>query len=190
MKMKNSLRKLLFLTIITFSFFYGNSTTIILTSDQQLNDLLDPDKKIDMSTGHTKRIASLRDVCEAAQQRGDKILTIAFDEFFRQYRNQAETVRLLTLDSDEYVEKIKVIADFAAGYGMSMGLSLLSPLELGPAFQKQTGKTGQWLHYKVGLRDAQTGIPVAGIGEKRPLAGPRLDNNLNAFCGKSLNAGR
>ena len=91
------------------------------------------------------------------KERGDKILTIAFDEFFRQYRDQAGTVRLLTPDSDEYVEKIKVIADFAANYGMEMGLSLLSPLELGPAFKNQTGKTGQWLHYKVGLRDSKTG---------------------------------
>ena len=133
------------------------SATIILTSDQQLNDLLDPDKKIDISTGNTKRIASLREICTDAQKRGDKTLTIAFDEFFRQYRSQAETVRLLTPDMDEYVEKIKIIADFAANYGMGMGLSLLSPLELGPAFKKQTGKTGKWLHYKVGLRDVKTG---------------------------------
>jgi hypothetical protein len=119
--------------------------------------LLDPDKKIDMSTGFNKRYASLRDVCEAGQKRGDHTLTIAFDEFFRQYREQSGTERLLTPDSDEYIEKIKVIADFAAKYGMGMGLSLLSPLELGPAFKKQTGKSGQWLHYKVGNRDPLSG---------------------------------
>ena len=130
---------------------------IILTSDQQLNDLLDPDKKIDMSTGYTKRYASLRDVCEAAQKKGDHTLTIAFDEFFRQYRDQAAAERKLTPDMDEYVDKIKVIADFASKYGMGMGLSLLSPLELGPAFKNQTGETGTWLHYKVGLRDPETG---------------------------------
>lgn len=133
------------------------SATIILTSDQQLNDLLDPDKKIDLSTGFTKRFASLRDVCEAAKKKGDHTLIIAFDEFFRQYRDQAATERKLTPDMDEYVDKIKVIADFAARYGMGMGLSLLSPLELGPAFKNQTGENGSWLHYKVGLRDPQTG---------------------------------
>lgn len=148
-----------FILLISCLILYPSlqSATIILTSDQQLNALLDPDTKIDMSTGFDKRYASLRDVCEVGQKRGDKILTIAFDEFFRQYRDQAGTVRLLTPDSDEYVEKIKVIADFAANYGMEMGLSLLSPLELGPAFKNQTGKTGQWLHYKVGLRDSKTG---------------------------------
>jgi hypothetical protein len=155
--MKSVLQGLFLLIFMVLPYFYSPAATIILTSDQQLNDLTDPDKKIDMSTGHIKRIASLRDVCESAQQRGDKILTIAFDEFFRQYRDQAETERLLTPDMDEYVENMKVIADFAADYGMGMGLSLLSPLELGPAFKKQTGKTGQWLHYKVGLRNAETG---------------------------------
>ncbi|MCP4313946.1 MAG: hypothetical protein GY790_22045 [Bacteroidetes bacterium] len=135
----------------------AQSATIILTSDQQLNDLLDPDKKIDLSTGYNKRYASLREICEYAQKRGDHTLTIAFDEFFRQYRQQAGTVRLLTPDSDEYVAKIKVIAEFASSYGMGMGLSLLSPLELGPAFKKQTGETGRCMHYKVGYRDPQSG---------------------------------
>ncbi|PKA97852.1 hypothetical protein B0O79_1529 [Flavobacteriaceae bacterium MAR_2009_75] len=131
--------------------------TIILTSDQQLTDLTDPDKKIDMSTGYTKRYASLRDVCEEAKRNGDHILTIAFDEFFRQYRNQEATERKLTPDMDAYVDKIKIIADFAAKYCLGMGLSLLSPLELGPAFKNKTGKNGLWLHYKVGLRDPLTG---------------------------------
>ncbi|MEN8155509.1 MAG: hypothetical protein ABFS10_01040 [Bacteroidota bacterium] len=149
--------RIILILILVFQGFAGYSVTIILTSDQQLNDLLDPDKKIDLSTGFNKRYASLREVCEWGQKRGDHVLTIAFDEFFRQYREQAGTRRLLTPDSDEYVDKIKVIADFAAGYGMGMGLSLLSPLELGPAFKTQTGESGQWMHYKVGNRDPQTG---------------------------------
>lgn len=133
------------------------AVTIILTSDQQLNDLLDPDKKIDLSTGFNKRWASLREICESAQDKEDHILTIAFDEFFRQYRAQAGTERRLTPDMDEYVDKMKVIADFAAAYDLKMGLSLLSPLELGPAFKNQTGQTGRWLHYKTGWRDPNTG---------------------------------
>lgn len=150
------LRLIHLFTFLLFGLTAG-TTTIILTSDQQLNDLLDPDKVIDLSTGYNKRHASLRQICENAQKNGDKILTIAFDEFFRQYREHAGTERRLTPDMDEYVDKIKVIADFAANYGMNMGLSLLSPLELGPAFKNQTGQTGRWLHYKVGLRDPQTG---------------------------------
>ncbi|MFA5814624.1 MAG: hypothetical protein WC865_03285 [Bacteroidales bacterium] len=133
------------------------ATTIILTSDKQLNDLLDPDKKVDLSTGRDKRFASLREICESAQKRGDKTLTIAFDEFFRQYREQAGTERRLTPDMDEYIDKIKVIGDFASRYGMGIGLSLLSPLELGPAYKKNTGESGRWLNYKVGYRDPSSG---------------------------------
>lgn len=151
------MKHIIFIALLALFGMGVQGATIILTSDQQLNDLLDPDKKIDISTGFNKSYASLREICEAGQKRGDHILTIAFDEFFRQYRQQSGTERLLTPDSDEYVEKIKVIADFAAGYGMGMGLSLLSPLELGPAFKKQTGKSGQWLHYKVGNRDPLSG---------------------------------
>lgn len=130
---------------------------IILTSDQQLYDLMDPDKKIDMSTGYTRSIRSLRDVCEDGQRRGDKELTIAFDEFFRQYRPQSGTERLLTPDMDEYIEMIKFISDFAKKYGMGICLSLLSPLELGPAYKNQTNESGRWLGYKVGMMNPSDG---------------------------------
>jgi hypothetical protein len=58
---------------------------------------------------------------------------------------------------DEYIQKIKKISDFAAGYGMGIGLSLLSPLDIGPGFVRKTGQSGRWLHYAVGVRDAKTG---------------------------------
>ena len=130
---------------------------IILTSDQQLYDLMDPDKKIDMSLGHNSTFRSLREVCEEGQRRGDKELTIAFDEFFRQYRPQAGTERRLTPDMDEYVKMIRFISDFAKKYDMGICLSLLSPLELGPAYRNQTNETGRWLGYKVGVMNASDG---------------------------------
>lgn len=161
------LKHIISMAIMALLSLQVQGATIILTSDQQLNDLLDPDKKIDMSTGFTKRFASLREVCEAAKKKGDHTLTIAFDEFFRQYRNQAASERKLTPDMDEYVDKIKVIAEFASQYGMGMGLSLLSPLELGPAFKNQTGENGTWLHYKVGLRDPDTGKFYVPLWQQR-----------------------
>lgn len=121
------------------------SATIILTSDEQLDMLLDPNAKIDLSTGLVKYYASLREICEEAQKRSDKVLTIAFDEFFRQYRDHLGTQRSLTPDMDKYIEKIKVINDFAAKYDMGIGLSLLTPLEVGNAFIKETGQSGKWL---------------------------------------------
>ena len=143
--------------LVTVMLFHSEAATIILTSDKQLNDLLDPDKKIDLSTGKDKRFASLREICESSQKRGDKILTIAFDEFFRQYREQAGTERRLRPDMDEYIDKIKLIGDFASKYGMGIGLSLLSPLELGLAYKNNTGESGRWVNYKVGYRDPTSG---------------------------------
>lgn len=131
--------------------------TVILTSDKQLDDLTNPDKKIDLSTGLKKRFASLREICEEAQSRNDKSLVIAFDEFFRQYREQAGTVRSLTPDMDEYVSKIGLISAFAKTYGLGIGLSLLSPLDIGPGFVNKTGQSGRWLHYTTGVRDPGTG---------------------------------
>lgn len=134
-----------------------HSAVIILTSDQQLYDLMNPDKKIDTSLGYNSTFMSLREVCEEAKHRGDKELTIAFDEFFRQYRPQAGTERRLTPDMDEYVKMIKFISDFAKKYDMGICLSLLSPLELGPAYKNQTNEAGRWLGYKVGVMNATDG---------------------------------
>ena len=131
--------------------------TIILTSDQQLNDLTNPDKKIDNSLGYDSRMESLRDVCKRGKSSGSKELIVAFDEFFRQYRTDKNTERNLTPDMDEYVDKIKVVSDFVTRQDMGLCLSLLSPLELGLAYKNQTGNSGRWLAYKVGLRNPRTG---------------------------------
>jgi hypothetical protein len=132
-------------------------SVIILTSDQQLQEMQDPDRKLDLSTGLEKNIKSLREVCEAAKERKETTLTIAFDEFFRQYRDQEGTERKLTPVMDEYIAKLKTISDFAKQYGLGIGLSLLSPLEIGPAFAKETGEYGRWLRYAIGLREPKSG---------------------------------
>ena len=153
------MNKLLVIFFLTLAFIQPSlgQTQITLTSDQQLNDLLDPDKVIDVSKGYRKDYTSLRSACESAQERGHRTLRIKYDAFYRQYRDQEETDRLITIDSEEYAEKMKVISDFAAGYGLGLELPILSPLELGAGFNKQTGKHGQWVHYKVGNRDPQSG---------------------------------
>ena len=140
--------------------------SVILTSDRQLEELTDPDKKIDMSTGFTPVIRSLRETCEQGKSYGSRELIVAFDEFFRQYRRDAGSERRLTPDMDEYVDKIKKISDFASGYDMGLCLSLLSPLELGPAYKAQTGHAGRWLAYKVGFRDPGTGRFSLPMGQQ------------------------
>ena len=148
-------------TVLAVFQTYGQS--IILTSDQQLEGLTNPDKQLDLSLGYNKYVRSLRQICEEGKSRGSNELIVAFDEFFRQYRNDTGAERKLTPDMDEYVDKIKIISDFAKKYDLGLCLSLLSPLELGKAYKKQTGNSGRWLAYKVGFRDPETGrfnIPI------------------------------
>ncbi|MBD3176507.1 MAG: hypothetical protein GF320_15110, partial [Armatimonadia bacterium] len=131
---------------------------IILVSDEELETLSsDPDAVLDLSLTFDKREDSLRAICERAQQHGQRTLLISFDHFFKQYRPGQDTPRRLMPDTEAYADHIARIAEFAAGYGLSLELSLLSPLEIGPGYREKTGESGQWMHYRKGLRDPETG---------------------------------
>ena len=131
---------------------------IILVTDEELVDLAtDPDKVLNLATGFSPRNQSLRQVCEHASQRGAQTLILAFDHFFHQYRPGMDTPRELTPDMDEYVQLIASVSRFVNGYGLRLELSLLSPLEIGPAYAAATGESGRWLHYRKGLREPSTG---------------------------------
>jgi len=131
---------------------------IILVTDQELVDMAnDPDKILNLATGFQPREVSLRQVCEQAKRGGARVLKLAFDHFFQQYRPGTDVPRTLMPDMDEYVELVARISHFARDYGLRMELSLLSPLEIGPAYEKATGESGRWMHYRKGLRDPQTG---------------------------------
>ncbi|MCC6491207.1 MAG: hypothetical protein IT364_27205 [Candidatus Hydrogenedentes bacterium] len=131
---------------------------IILVSDEELEMLSDPDKVFNMSTGLRPHEESLRTICERGKAAGLRTLVLAFDHFFSQYRpGQEGKPRRLTPDMDEYVQRIAQIAKFAEGYGLGLELSLLSPLEIGPAYRAQTGESGMWMHYRKGVRDTASG---------------------------------
>lgn len=131
---------------------------IILVSDEELEFLSDPDKVFNLAVGTAPQEQSLRSICEQAQAAGNTTLIIAFDHFFSQYRpGQNGKPRRLTPDMDEYVERIAAVARFAKGYGLGLELSLLSPLEIGPAYRAATGESGVWMQYRKGLRDTTTG---------------------------------
>ena len=130
---------------------------IILVSDQELRDLSDPDKVVNLTLTFDERKESLRQVCERGQARGSSHLILAFDHFFKQYRPGQDAPRELTCDMPEFIERVAAISKFAEGYGMGLELSLLSPLEIGPAFLRATGESGTWMHYRKGLRDAESG---------------------------------
>ena len=63
--------------------------SVILTSDRQLEELTDPDKKIDMSTGFTPVIRSLRRNLRAGQKLRLSGADRRFRRVFRQYRRDA-----------------------------------------------------------------------------------------------------
>ena len=131
---------------------------IILVSDDQLEQLSNPDAPVNLSLTFDKREESLRQICERAQASGHRTLIVAFDHFFAQYRPEAaNTPRRLTPDKEEYIQRIAAISKFAAQYGLGLELSLLSPLEIGPGYTEETGEQGIWLHYRKGLRDPKTG---------------------------------
>ncbi|HXK94868.1 MAG TPA: hypothetical protein PKV38_14425, partial [bacterium] len=154
---------------------------IILVNDQDLEDLTDPDKVIDLSLTYQKHTASLRQICERARQQGQRTLIIAFDQFFSQYRPGQVTPRKLTPDMDEYVEKLATVSRFAQQYGLGLELSLLSPLEIGPAYARRTGETGKWMHYRKGLRDPQTGAYSVQLWQQKKWA-----NNKGSILLKDL----
>ncbi len=131
---------------------------IILVSDQELETLAEnPDQKLNLATSFQPREESLREICERARQRDQRTLVVAFDHFFRQYRPGQDVPRRLTPDMPEYIKLIAKIGDFADQFGLGLELSLLSPLEIGPAYSKSTGQSGKWMHYRKGLRDPKTG---------------------------------
>lgn len=134
------------------------SSSIILTTDEELEALAsDPDRVLNLSLGRTPRMESLRQICARAQARGERTIKLAFDQFFRQYRPGQDHPRRLMPDSVEYVQRVAAIGRFAAGYGLGLELSLLSPLETGSAYARRTGESGVWMQYRKGLRDPVTG---------------------------------
>jgi len=131
---------------------------IILVDDQQLDDLTDPDKPVDLGLTGTADVKSLRQICESAKAAGNRTLILAFDHFFNQYRkNAVEGERKYMPDEDATVERVAKISSFAQQYGLGLELSLLSPLEIGRGYRATTGESGMWLHYRKGIRDATTG---------------------------------
>lgn len=156
---------------------------IILVNDQDLEDLTDPDKVIDLSMTYQKHTDTLRNICENAQRQGQRTLIIAFDQFFSQYRPGQVTPRKLTPDMDEYVAKLAAISRFAQQYGLGLELSLLSPLEIGPAYARRTGEAGKWMHYRKGLRDPQTGAYSVQLWQQKKWA-----NNKGSILLKDLGA--
>jgi len=157
--------------------FLLEKQSIILVSDQDLLDLSDPDKVVDLSLTYEPRRESLRQVCERARAQGQRTLILAYDHFFGQYRPGQHEPRRLMPDMPEYVERVAAIARFAVGYGLGLDLSLLNPLEIGPSYRAATGESGLWMHARKGLRD-----PVSGAFSVQLWQHKRWVNNKGVIA--------
>jgi hypothetical protein len=140
---------------------------IILVSDQQLEDLQDPDKEVDLSLSKTPNLTTLRKVCEGAKAQGARTVILAFDEFWSQYRKgQGGKPRQLLPDTEAYIQCLAKISQTIKQYGLGLELSLLSPLEIGRGYQQKTGESGRWVQYREGYRDAATGRYTVSMWEQ------------------------
>src|SRR5664279_1980548 len=150
---------------------------IILVGDQQLQDLQDPDKEVDLSMSSTPRLTTLRKICEGAKAQGARTVILAFDEFWSQNRKgQGGKPRQLLPDTEGYVRLLGKISQTLKSYGLGLELSLLSPLEIGRGSQQKTGESGRWVQYREGYRDPATGRYAVSLWEQR-----RWTNNKGTF---------
>ena len=141
---------------------------IILVSDQQLEDLQDPDKIVDLSLSKTPNPTTLRKICEQTKAAGGRTVILAFDEFFTQYRaGQGGKPRALLPDTDDYIRRLARMGETLKTYGLGFELSLLSPLEIGRGYARATGETGRWVQYREGYRDPATGKFTVSLWEQR-----------------------
>src|SRR5439155_5764547 len=151
--------------------------SIILVSDQQLEDLEDPDKPVDSSLSSTPNVTTLRKICEGAKAQGARTLILAFDEFWTHYRQgQRGKPRQWMPDTEDYIKRLAKISETVKAHGLGFELSLLSPLEVGRGYQKQTGESGHWVQYREGYRDAATGRFTVTLWEQH-----RWTNNKGAI---------
>ncbi len=141
---------------------------IILVSDQQLEDLQDPDRELDLSVSSTPNLTTLRKICEGAKAQGARTVILAFDEFWSQYRKgQGGKPRELLPDTEGYVQRLGKISQTVKSYGLGLELSLLSPLEIGRGYKQKTGESGRWVQYREGYRDPATGRYTVSLWEER-----------------------
>lgn len=157
--------------------FWIPKSSIILVSDQQLRDLQDPDREVDLSLSSTPNVTTLRKLGEQARAQGVRTIILAFDEFWSQYRaGQGGKPRELLPDTEDYIRCVAQVSQTLKAYGLGLELSLLSPLEIGRGYARQTGETGQWVQYREGYRDPKSGRYHLALWEQR-----RWTNNKGAF---------
>ncbi len=147
--------------------FHRPRGSIILVADQQLDDLTDPDREVDLSLSATPHRTTLRRLCQEQKARGARTIILAFDEFWSQYRaGQGGKPRRYTPDTEDSLQRVARIGAVLKEYGLGLELSLLSPLEIGAGYVRQTGESGRWVQFREGWRDPRSGHYSVSLWEQ------------------------
>ena len=95
--------------------FQLGKPNLVLVNDQQLDDLTDPDKPVNLSLTGEPCVESLRQLCERARAAGFRTVILAHDHFFSKYRQPTEAApRAYLPDTDAAIERIGTISRVAA----------------------------------------------------------------------------
>ncbi len=97
----------------------------------------------DLETYDSK--TSFLDICREGQARGARRMDVYYDFFFG--GNKRENYP----DSPKTLEAYKIIHDIAKEHGMSLGASLISPLDTGGEYVKTHEKKGQTMQFQEGI---------------------------------------
>ena len=88
---------------------------------------------------------SFIDICKEGQANGAKRLDVYYDFFF------GGDSRENYPDSPMTIKAYKVIHDIAKEYGMNLGASIVSPLDIGGGYVQTHEKTGQCMQFQEGM---------------------------------------
>lgn len=125
------------------------SGALIITSDTEMEQLeKDPNMKVRAFDGR------FEDMAESLQGRDGALINVAYDFFFGgDKRDYFPT-------SPQCIRTLKALHDVARKHGVGFGASVLSPLDLGPAYYREKKRGGRTCQFQEGAISAQGRVSV------------------------------
>jgi len=118
--------------------------TLIITSDEEMERLeKDPGMKVRAFD------SSFTDICRNLPGRGGAHVDVAYDFFF------GGNERKYFPTSDQCIRTFRVLHSIAEQHGLGFGASVMSPLDLGPAYSRLKDHCGQTCQFREGPIDSQ-----------------------------------
>jgi len=120
------------------------SGTLIITSDEEMEKLeKDPGMKVRAFD------SSFTDICRNLPGKGGAHVDVAYDFFF------GGKERKYFPTSDQCIQTFRALHDIAKQHGLGFGASVMSPLDLGPAYSSLKDHCGQTCQFREGMIDSE-----------------------------------